>query len=420
MCTSHIPSIRVAHPTKKLHGSVVLTGSKSESNRALIIRALSRGSVMVSNLSDAEDTSTLSEILNSIEYSGEEATINVGPAGTAMRFLTAYLAITPGKYLLTGNERMLQRPIKPLVDALQSAGALITYADVTGYPPLKIIGQQLCPKNAVHIDGSKSSQYISAILMIGPLMTEGLQLIIEQDLTSVPYMEMTLTMMAEAGITFSRKVNEINIPPQKYRPGKLSIEGDWSSASYWYSIVALSEYSEITISGLKKQSRQGDRIIANLMTSLGVETIFEGESVLLQKHPIEKPKELYFDFKDCPDLAQTVLVCAGISGINVKFTGVETLKIKETDRIQALSNELKKLGISINNRGKEYYLDASNLNFPNEIVFDTYDDHRMAMSLAPISLRCKDLSIRHPAVVSKSYPTFWQDLRSVGFDCTEE
>ncbi len=409
--------ITLSHPTGQIHGSIRIFGSKSESNRALIIRALSKGQIHIKNLSNADDTTILEAILRNNHVDDNLQVIDIGHAGTAMRFLTAYLAVTPGKYILTGSERMKHRPIKPLVDALQQAGANIDYLEDAGFPPLHINGKNLGPDTPIYIDGSMSSQFVSALLMIAPTMENGLKLTISPNLASTPYFEMTLSMMEEAGIIIKKNNNLISIARQHYKSGILNIEADWSSASYWFSIAALAEDAEIELIGLKELSKQGDRKIIDMVNSLGIVSQYTPQGIFLKKNKITVNEELQFDFADCPDLAQTILVCAAALGKNVVFTGVETLKIKETNRLNALSQELQKIGIKIENRNNHYYLDASGLTFPDEVEFDTYDDHRMAMALAPLALKCQRVIIHDPSVVSKSYPTYWEDLKTAGFEC---
>jgi len=400
---------------KRVGGNIQLAGSKSESNRALIIRALGGGAVEVKNLSNAGDTTTLLRILEDLRISEtEQQVVDVGPAGTAMRFLTAYLSMIPGDFLLTGSARMQQRPIGPLVTALQELGADISYTGQVGFPPLRISGGFLCKAQKISMDGSISSQYLSAILMIAPLLSDGLTINILNGLTSEPYLEMTLQMMMDAGARLRRQGDQIIIEPSGYRQSILSVETDWSSASYWLSLAALAEDAGIGLSGLKEQSRQGDRAIVGIMKGLGVATQFTGEGISLSKKSVILPPELSIDFRACPDLAQTVLVCAAALGVSVRFTGVETLKVKETDRVMALKVELAKINVELQGGGPDYVLDASKVSFPEELTIKTYDDHRMAMAFAPLALRCRKVIMEDPDVVGKSYPGFWDDMKKVG------
>lgn len=416
-------SLSISHPTNQIQGIVQLTGSKSESNRALIIQALSKGKVTIDNLSEAFDTVTLeNELLKTAEFLSDssrsldsELTIDIGPAGTAMRFLTAYLSLQNGKFILTGSDRMKKRPIGILVDALRSMGAKIEYTEQKGYPPLSIQGpiEQEIPE--VSIMGDVSSQYLSSILLIASSLPNGLLLKIEGELTSKPYLIMTLEMLKEVGIRYEWEFNNIRILPQEARETTLSIEPDWSAASYWYSLVALADQADIFLPGLMPSSIQGDSEIQEIMQSFGVLSIFTGKGLKLTKTPILKPQD-HFDFKSCPDLAQTIIVCCAAMGREATFMGMETLKIKETDRIQALQNELAKFGVQLlEERPQVYRLDCSERFIPESISIKTYDDHRMAMAFAPLALKFKNIDIEEPSVVEKSYPRFWQHLKEQGF-----
>ncbi|GAA4518175.1 3-phosphoshikimate 1-carboxyvinyltransferase [Sphingobacterium thermophilum] len=408
-------SIKLSHPTKKLQGTVQLTGSKSESNRALIIQALSKGKVTIENLSKADDTVLLTRALQQACMPGtEQKTIDIGPAGTAMRFMTSYLNLIPGDFILTGTERMQQRPIGILVDALKDIGADIHYVKKAGFPPLHIEGKLFQTKDHVCIKGNVSSQYISSLLLVASALKKGLTIEIEGELTSRPYVTMTLNMLAEAGIHHSWQDNKIHIRPQEAQEATIYIEPDWSAASYWYAMVALAEDAEIQLPGLKKNSLQGDIAIAEIMQHFGVETIFEEKGILLKKKDSRSDKIL-FDFKECPDLAQTVVVVAALLKRNVSFTGLETLKIKETDRITALQTEIGKFGATLTEDNGIYHLNTDNVKEPEAISIATYEDHRMAMAFAPLALVFKEISIEEPQVVEKSYPMFWEHLEAQGF-----
>ncbi|MDR2285138.1 MAG: 3-phosphoshikimate 1-carboxyvinyltransferase [Sphingobacterium sp.] len=408
-------SIKLTHSTRQISGTVQLTGSKSESNRALIIQAISAGKVKIKNLSHADDTVLLTNALKMAHQDGDTSkTIDIGPAGTAMRFLTSYLNLLPGNFTLTGTKRMQQRPIGILVDALNSLGTTIEYEQVPGYPPLHIHGPLTQSATSVTIKGDISSQYISSLLLIASALKEGLRLDIQGELTSKPYVTMTLDMLSEVGIQHTWTDNSIYIAPQKATPSTLYIEPDWSAASYWYAMVALSEKGSIRLPGLKRSSLQGDIAIADIMTHFGVKTTFEDNSIYLEKTEITSQKKL-FDFKSCPDLAQTVVVVASALKRNVSFTGLETLKIKETDRIVALQTEIAKYGAQLKEDGTTYHLYSEQVNDPGEIAIETYEDHRMAMAFAPLALVFKQVQIVEPQVVEKSYPTFWDDLREQGF-----
>lgn len=398
---------------KTLKGTINLTGSKSESNRALIMEALSEGSISVANLSKAADTVTLNSILNA-QGADPKRTIDVGPAGTAMRFLTAYAAMQPGEITLTGSERMLQRPIGILAEALKELGAQIEYTGEQGFPPLKISGPLVQKSPQISIKGNISSQYISALLLIAPKLPLGLEIHIEGELTSTPYVEMTLAMLEQAGIKHEWEENIIRIEAQEFRPAVIPVEPDWSAASYWYAMAALSEEASIFLSGLNAYSLQGDSRITEIMANFGITSQFKDGGVYLEK----EPKIIYrkiFDFKDCPDLAQTVIVVCAALGHDATFTGLETLKIKETDRIKALQNELEKIGVKLIEKNLVCKLDCSELHFPEKLSVNTYEDHRMAMAFAPLALKIKKVEIEDAEVVYKSYPGFWEDLAAVGF-----
>ena len=404
---------------KQIQTEITLTGSKSECNRALIISALSKGVVAVENMSNAADTVTLNRILTELSLeSPHQQTVDVGPAGTAMRFLTAFLASTKGKFLLTGSERMKQRPIGILAEALIAIGADISYAEQEGFPPVLIQGPLNQSTDSVKIKGDISSQYISALLMVAPTLSKGLTLDIQGELTSLPYVKMTLDMLAEAGISHHWEGNKISIKPQDFKKATLTIEPDWSAASYWYSIAALADKAAIALPYLKNKSLQGDSRIREIMVDFGVETVPSGNGITLTTIDKNFSEEL-LDLKDCPDLAQTIIVCAAVLGKNLKFTGLETLKIKETDRVLALQNELGKIGVSLVEDNLIYTLNCDNLHFPDQITIKTYDDHRMAMAFAPIALLINELVIEDMDVVEKSYPDFWKDLEKAGFSITE-
>lgn len=404
---------------KHIQTEVVLTGSKSECNRALIISALSKGLVKVDNMSNAADTVTLRDILSSISANNpHQQTVDVGPAGTAMRFLTAYLSILPGNFLLTGTERMKQRPIGILAEALKAIGADLSYAEEEGYPPLRITGPLKQSIDKVKIKGDISSQYISALLMIAPVLEQGLTLQIEGEFTSLPYVKMTLNMLEEAGIAHSWSGNEITVGPQPFKSAKLGVEPDWSAASYWYSITALADKAELSLPYLKDKSLQGDSRIREIMQAFGVATSKSENGIVLRSSE-KNFDDAVLDLKDCPDLAQTIVVCAAAMAKNLTFTGLETLKIKETDRILALQNELSKIGVTLTESDLYYTLNCDNLSFPKRVSFKTYEDHRMAMAFAPLSLLIEEVVLEEMDVVQKSYPDFWKDLEKAGFTVTE-
>lgn len=408
--------ITLTHPSKKIQGTVQLTGSKSESNRALIIQSLSKGQVEIANLSEAADTVTLNRVLQiASDPKPGFNTIDIGPAGTAMRFLTAYLNLVKGNFILTGTERMQQRPIGILVDAMKEIGADIHYEKKVGYPPLKIEGGLFQGKDRVKIKGDISSQYISALLLIAPALKKGLTLEIEGELTSRPYVSMTLDMLKSVGIEHEWTSNAIKIAPQTFDKQTIYVEPDWSAASYWYAIVALADANaSIVLPGLRKNSLQGDIAIIGIMEHFGVQSSFESDGLHLNKKVIDSDLSL-FNFKECPDLAQTVVVVAATLKRDVSFTGLETLKIKETDRIAALQNEIAKFGAELIEDGDTYHLKTARVYQPEEVTFDTYEDHRMAMAFAPLALVFDQIKIAEPQVVEKSYPDFWNHLQAQAF-----
>ncbi|MBC7758259.1 MAG: 3-phosphoshikimate 1-carboxyvinyltransferase [Phormidesmis sp. FL-bin-119] len=426
--------IKITAAKKKVSGTIYLTGSKSESNRALIMQAMSKGAVEVKNVSEAADTVTLLGILQpsdvesgklnvengKLKAENEAAVqspkvIDIGPAGTAMRFLTAYYTLQNGEVILTGSARMKQRPIGILVDALRELGAEIEYAEQDGYPPLVIRGPLKQKSEKVSIKGNISSQYISSLLLAAPLLEKGLELIIEGELTSKPYVEMTLAMLAQAGIKYTWKENIIRIPNQLYTKSTISVEPDWSAASYWYSIAALAEEAELFLPGLNGYSLQGDSKITEIMANFGITSQFKDGGVLIRKE-YKKLERKIFDFKECPDLAQTVIVICAALGHNATFTGMETLKIKETDRVNALQIELAKIGVKLIEKNQTYQLDCSERDLKKSIRIKTYDDHRMAMAFAPLALVLNQIEIEDHLVVEKSYPHFWKDLESIGYE----
>jgi 3-phosphoshikimate 1-carboxyvinyltransferase len=400
---------------RQIDTEITLTGSKSECNRALIISALSKGLVKVDNMSNAADTVTLHHILSHIsQQNPHQQTVDVGPAGTAMRFLSAYLATRSGSFLLTGTERMKQRPIGILAEALKTLGAELNYAEAEGFPPLSIKGPLQQKTAAINIKGDVSSQYISALLMIAATLNQGLTLHIEGELTSIPYVKMTLDMLLEAGIEHSWAENSISIKPQDFKPATLIVEPDWSAASYWYSIALLADVANIRLPYLKEKSLQGDSRIREIMVPFGVRTSETPNGISLKTGTSTAINEV-LNLKDCPDLAQTIIVCAAAKGLNLSFTGLETLKIKETDRVKALQNELAKIGVTLTEDNLVYTLNCTNLSFPQKVSFDTYEDHRMAMAFAPLALIIPEVELEEINVVEKSYPDFWKDLEKAGF-----
>src|SRR5690606_34529391 len=416
-----LKSLTLRHPSKVIQGTVQLTGSKSESNRALIIRALSQGTVSVENLSAAADTVIMNNALSLAEKAhetGNTTTIDIGPAGTAMRFLTSYLNLVKGNFILTGTERMQQRPIGILVDALKTIGADIHYEKKSGFPPLKIEGGMFQSKEQVAIQGNISSQYISSLLLIASSLKKGLTINIEGELTSRPYVTMTLEMLKEAGIQYDFQEQSIAIKKQDFQPATINVEPEWSAASYWYAMVALAQEAHIVLPGLKKHSLQGDFAIIDIMTHFGVTSTFEKDGLHLRKSGLISKKSL-FDFKECPDLAQTVVVVAAALRKDTSFTGLDTLKIKETDRIFALQQHIGNFGAELMADGEVYHLKTDKVFEPEQISIATYEDHRMAMAFAPLALVFDQVTIEEPQVVEKSYPTFWKHFAEQGFEIVE-
>ncbi len=386
---------------------ISLPASKSESNRMLIIRALSNENINIQNLSDARDTQTMLRLLAS-----SDTVLDVIDAGTTMRFLTAYLAATNQPKQLTGSERMQQRPLKILVDALREIGAEIQYLDKEGYPPIQIVGIASQKKTRILVRGDISSQYISALLMIAPSLPGGLEIELTGKIGSRPYIEMTLGLMSRFWVQNEWNGNTIRIANQKYAGGNISIESDWSAASYWYSIVALASSAEFTLKGLRPNSLQADIRIVMIMDKLGVGSEFSSAGVRIFKKP--QSAFNHIDFSDCPDLAQTVAVTCAALGKKCTFTGLESLRIKETDRIAALQNELHKIGATLTESNNAWILNPSQ-NLPSNVEIETYEDHRMAMAFAPLAT-LMDVKIEEPNVVVKSYPSFWDDLKLAGFE----
>lgn len=397
----------------KIFSTIKLPASKSISNRALIINALADGDGGIDNLSNCDDTNVMLEAFNS-----ESHDIDIKAAGTSMRFLTALLSRTPGEWTITGSQRMLQRPIHILVEALNSLGARIKYAGEIGFPPLSIKGSAL-EGGEIELSGSVSSQFISALLMISPTMEKGLTIHLKNDVISIPYIKMTLKMMADFGVKSAWEGNSIKIYPQEYKPIHYTVESDWSGASYWYEMVALSESAEVKLLGLQEDSAQGDSHVANLFSDLGVQSDFVEDGVFLRKTD-KVVKKMFHNFVNEPDLAQTFAVTCCLMNIPFLFTGLQTLKIKETDRIEALKVELKKLGYVL--RDSENSIlewDGERCAAEDAPVISTYEDHRMAMAFAPVSLKIGNILINEPQVVTKSYPDYWTDLKAVGFQIEE-
>jgi len=404
--------IRISAPRGALKGHIILPASKSISNRALIINALAFSPFPITNLSDSDDTRIMATILGS-----NEAAFDVGHAGTAMRFLTAFLARTAGRWEITGSQRMQQRPIAILVDALRRLGAQIDYAGKEGFPPLTILGTHL-RGGILEMDGSVSSQYISALLMIAPTLDGGLTLRLKNKITSRSYISMTLKLLEQAGIRSLMKNNEIRIAEQPFLPCEFKVEADWSAASYWYALLVLAGRGEIGLENLRMSGMQGDEAIAGWFEAFGVETRETGNGLLISRQKECRPARLSLRFHENPDVGQTMAaLCVGL-GIPFHFTGLETLRIKETDRIAALQHELARFGAVVTEPAPgELRWDGNTHPGKQETLptIETYSDHRMAMAFAPLALTGREMLIRDPGVVTKSYPGFWEDLRKVGF-----
>ena len=416
---------------------VGLPASKSLSNRALIMQGLCRDHCRLTNISDCDDTRVMLAAFDNdaTKYSFADdgaRIVDIGAAGTSMRFLTAFFASQEGKeVVMTGSERMKQRPIALLVDALRTLGAQIDYVEAEGFPPLRIHGRKL-EGGTLTIDGSVSSQYISALLMVAPTLSEGLRLKLEGNVTSTPYIEMTLGMLRQFGITstWDHSTQVISIAPQPYKALQYHVESDWSAASYWYEIAALAARAgkpeSIALEGLHAQSLQGDAAIATHFETIGVKTDFQGEMVTLNVQKSAEVSSLVeLDLSAQPDLAQTLIVTCCALNVPFRITGLHTLRIKETDRVTALETELKKLGYVVTdqelNGSVEMQWDGTRCEAEADPVIATYKDHRMAMAFAPMSLvlPSRSILIDDPGVVSKSYPNYWEDLRKAGFSIKE-
>ena len=402
-------------PPDSIQATIQLPSSKSISNRALIIHALGNGEHPLDNLSDCDDTQVMIRALQA----QPGGTIDILAAGTAMRFLTAYLSVTPGDRIITGTQRMQQRPIQVLVDALRELGANIDYVAQEGFPPLRIQGTTLTQSH-ISLPGNVSSQYISALLMIGPMLENGLKLTLTGEIISRPYINLTLQLMKDFGgkATWINE-HELQVEPQPYSSIPFYVESDWSAASYWYQIAALSPKACITLPGLFEKSYQGDSQVARIFRSLGVETIYRDNTVILQKSgkPVER---LDYNFINQPDLAQTFVVTCALLDIPFRFSGLQSLKIKETDRMAALICEMKKLGYVLQeSEGSILSWEGERCERSPEAI-DTYEDHRMAMAFAPACLTLPNVRINNPHVVTKSYPRYWEDLKTAGFIIKEE
>lgn len=406
--------LRLSAPQeKKIQKAIQITGSKSETNRSLLLRALFPN-ISIENLSNSDDGEVMQKGLQ--KSFGE---VDIHHAGTAMRFLTAYFASQPNKeVVLTGSQRMQERPIKVLVEALRSLGADIQYVKGEGYPPLKITGKKLT-KSQVSLPANISSQYISALLLIAPSLENGLELELVGKITSVPYIKMTLGLLEQIGVNAIFEGNKIKVEPKEtINDTKLVVESDWSSASYFYSIAALCEVgTKIKLSSYKQDSLQGDSVLSKIYTDFGVTTAFSDNQITLEKTEGSRQENVSYDLSNAPDIAQTIAVtCLGL-GMGCHLTGLHTLPIKETDRLAALQTEMSKFGAKVTIDNESLTLQPITA-IKSGVDVDTYNDHRMAMAFGPLALKT-DLIVNDAGVVSKSYPDFWKDLKTLGFDITE-
>ena len=400
--------LNLSHDTLICNGKIKITGSKSETNRLLFLQSLFPN-FKIQNKSNSDDSSIMQAALKSTSDF-----IDINHSGTAMRFLTSYFSQLEGReVILTGSERMQQRPIKILVDALRSLGASIEYEKKQGYPPLRIKGKKL-DGGTISLPADISSQYISSLIMLGAVLKAGIELNLKGTITSMPYINMTLDLLKRLGIKTEFKGHRILVKNTSKSKNTIQVvESDWSSASYFFSIAALSDKAKIYLSNYKSKSLQGDSILRIIYKQLGVNSYFEGNNLILEKESISSPKSIKWDLSNAPDIAQTIAVsCYGL-GVACDLEGLHTLKIKETDRLVALDTELSKLGAKISVTNKSLHL-ASDQDFQKGITISTYNDHRMAMAFAPLALKIP-LSVKKAEVVSKSYPSFWEDLNSLNF-----
>lgn len=416
-------SIMKVYPPKRLDAMVALPASKSICNRALVIGALAGEGSRVGNVAHCDDSDVVVRAVRALaDGDGDGRVIDVMAAGTAMRFLTAFLAAASrGEHVITGTERMKQRPIAVLVDALRALGADVVYVGKNGFPPLRIVGRAL-EGGVVSLPGNVSSQYISALLMIGPMMEKGLELKLSGGIISRPYIDMTIGIMRDFGARVEwRGDDTLVVEHGGYVPASYVVESDWSAASYWYEIMALCGDADarVVLSGLRQRSLQGDRGIADVFALLGVATEYVDGAVILTKCDA-KLSALDLDMADMPDLAQTLVVTCCMMGLPFRITGLQTLKIKETDRIVALQTELAKLGFMIESKHDSELIWTGARSEPSGVPVDTYDDHRMAMAFAPATIKLGGIAINNPEVVSKSYPEYWEHLAAVGFGVEDD
>ncbi|WP_396163316.1 3-phosphoshikimate 1-carboxyvinyltransferase [Flavobacterium sp.] len=413
-------NLKLSYNLPTIKTNLQISGSKSETNRLLVLQAL-YPNLVLENTSSSDDSEVMLNALQNFQLpTSNFQLVDVHHAGTAMRFLTTYFAIQEGReVIVTGSPRMKERPITILVDALNQLGAEITYEEKEGFPPLRIRGNKIV-KNRVALPANVSSQYISALLLIAPKLENGLELVLEGEITSLPYIKMTLALLNQIGVKTLFENNTIKVThhPLPNTQQLITVESDWSSASYWYSIVALSEIGfQVTLSNFKKNGLQGDSALVEIYKNFGVQTVFNDKEISLCKVETLIPETLNLNLNNCPDLAQTIAVTCFGFGISCQLAGLHTLKIKETDRLEALQTELTKLGADIQVTSEALRLQPATYIHPN-ISISTYQDHRMAMAFAPLALKT-NLIIEEAEVVSKSYPTFWNDLKKVGFEITK-
>lgn len=401
----------ISAPLNAVKDTIYIPSSKSISNRMLIIRALARSAATLQNLSESDDTAVLSKALDT-----EGSVKDVGHAGTAMRFLAAYLSTQPGDVTLTGSQRMKQRPVGPLVDALKQVGAKVEYLEKEGCPPLRITGGGMTG-GSIQIEAGISSQFISALMMIGPVLGGGLIIELKGHVVSATYIEMTLLLMNRCGAGAKFDGKTITVPQGAYLVHDLRVESDWSGASYWYQVAALLPGSEIGLPNLSGKSLQGDAALVQLFEPLGVTTTFNEEGILLHSQKKELPVHFEYDFTGCPDLVQTCAVTLCALGVPFRFTGTTTLRVKETDRILALQTELKRVGflLTADPNGEWMAWEGARCDLEKNPVIRTYHDHRMAMAFAPLAISLEQIAIDDPGVVTKSYPGYWNDLEKAGF-----
>ncbi len=401
---------------KSLKGNIRLTGSKSISNRLLIMRYLSGSKIRFDNLSESEDTKILKYYLSFLDTCANSRIamiVDTKNAGTVMRFITAFAAIQEGKWLITGHERMKERPIAPLVDALRELGSTIEYTEKEGFPPIKLEGKELSSKE-ISVDARQSSQFVSALMLIAPYLSYGLIINLKGKPVSQSYIQMTANIMQQANIDVEMDNSSIKVTPGDYHLKPIYVEPDWSSASYWYQMVALSDKSEVFIEGLKQESCQGDHVLAEIFENFGVKTDSNKEGIRIYKGG-NVVKSFKHNFNDSPDIVPSVMVTCAVLNVKATFSGINHLRIKESDRIEGLKAELAKIGAKLEKQGTEFVLTPGfNSKSVVEVDIDTYNDHRMAMSFAPLALKVDTVRISNPGVVRKSYPGFWKDIANFG------